>query len=883
MSGVLGPHPSPSALASILSLPLSDLMAAARTVRDRRPSNRAVITFSPKVFLPLTRLCRDRCGYCTFAIAPPPGRRAYMTLEELVTLARQGKELGCTEALFTLGDKPELRYAEARTELAEMGLRSTAEYVALAAGHVFRETGLLPHVNAGVLTEDELKSLRAVSVSQGLMLESLAERLLEVGQAHADSPDKDPRARLGTIEAAGRLGIPFTSGVLIGIGETRAERLEALLALRDVHERHGHIQELIIQNFRAKKGTRMEHWPEPSLEELLWTVSVCRLAFGPSMAIQVPPNLTPEADDAGSAAAELSLTRSWRALLDAGISDWGGVSPVTRDFVNPEKPWPHLGSLARATAEAGFHLVPRLPIYAPFALAPGTRWMDEGGGAASIAGVTRTLLDGQGLLRGHRWAAGQLEAAATAADSPPLPTPGDQDTEAPRTASSQVEFSAPPSVTATAPALKSHTPPVRLDQRRLWRVAMDDRGELLGLPDASPRPFPEVQSVLERILADPSHPSDLTESELTMLFEARGADYTAVCAAADRLRRHTCGEEVTYVVNRNINYTNVCTYSCTFCAFSKGKSNEELRGPAYLVDLAEIERRTAEAWDRGATEVCMQGGIHPDFTGQTYLDILAAAKRGAPDMHVHAFSPLEVSQGAATLGRSVRSFLQDLQAAGLGSLPGTAAEVLDDGVRSVLCPDKLSAGEWITVVRTAHEVGLKTTSTIMFGHCDESAAWARHLTALRALQRETGGITEFVPLPFVHMEAPLFLRGRARPGPTLREAVLMHAVGRLALHGHVRNVQASWVKMGPGRVGQLLAAGCNDAGGVLMNESITRAAGAAHGQALSVREMTRLIAAEGRVAVQRTTLYGRAAATQVDKSFREGGRPLGDLQFSRPF
>ena len=759
---------------------LPGLMAQASALRDAG-FGRAV-SYSRKVFIPLTKLCRDVCHYCTFAQPPRPGERAYMTLDEVVDVARRGAAAGCREALFTLGDKPELRYPQARAELAALGYPTTIAYLTAAARAVFEATGLLPHANPGVLTRDELLALREVCPSQGLMLESVSRRLLERDQVHHGSPDKDPDARLETMRTAGELAIPWTSGILIGIGETREERIDALLALRDLHDEHGHVQEIIVQNFRAKPDTRMAGAPEPTLEDLQWTIACARLIFGPDMAIQAPPNLTPD---------------RFGALIRAGINDWGGVSPVTPDHVNPEAPWPHLERLARETEREGKALTERLTVY-PAYVRDLDAWVAEPLRPAVLHGS-----DAEGFARESAW------------------SPGDRD--------------------AVLPA------------------ALLDR---LGRADP-PAPTSTTRALCEKA----SRGDGLDEPEIAALFSARGDDLVAVVRAADALRREVNGDAVTYVVNRNINYTNVCYFRCQFCAFSKGKLSENLRGAPYDLDLDEIARRSAEAWERGATEVCMQGGIHPEYTGATYLDICRTVKAAVPGMHVHAFSPLEVWQGAATLGVSLETFLERLQAAGLGTLPGTAAEVLDDEVRRDLCPDKLTTGQWLEVMETAHRVGFRTTATIMYGHIDRPRHWARHLARIRALQARTGGFTEFVPLPFVHMEAPIYLKGRARRGPTFRESLLMHAVARLALHPLVPNIQASWVKLGPRGVRACLEAGVNDLGGTLMNESITRAAGAGFGQELSPERMEAVIAAAGRPPRQRSTPYGEPPAGQVARSF----------------
>ena len=759
--------------------PLPALTAAAAALAERGHGRR--VSYSRKVFIPLTKLCRDVCHYCTFAEAPQRGKRAYLSREEVLAIARAGAEAGCKEALFTLGDKPELRYASARDELALLGHESTISYLVEAARLVFAETGLLPHVNPGLLTRADIAALRAVSVSQGLMLESSAERLSARGGPHFGSPDKAPALRLECIRLAGEASVPFTTGLLIGIGETRRERIEALLALRALHERYGHLQELILQNFRAKPRTRMEGREDAPEAEHIRSIAMARLLFGAEMNIQAPPNLSP-----GGLA----------ALLGAGINDWGGISPVTPDHVNPEAPWPELGALERATNGAGKELVERLALYPRYAREP-ARWLDSG-----LRTAVLRRIDSEGFALSDAWSPGAGLA-----------------------------------------------PPAR---------------EAAAL--AAPRPQ-ALDKALSRILARAQKGETLAEDEIVRLFAARGPEFSAVAAAADELRAAVNGSRVSYVVNRNINYTNVCYYRCQFCAFSKGKLSENLRGRPYALDLEEIKRRAREAWARGASEVCMQGGIHPEYTGATYLAICRAVKEAAPAIHVHAFTPLEVSQGAATLGVGVAEFLSSLREAGLGTLPGTAAEILDDEVRAVICPDKIKTDEWLAVMAAAHALGIRSTATIMFGHVEAPRHWARHLLRLRALQMRTEGFTEFIPLPFVHMEAPIYLKGRARRGPSFREAVLMHAVGRLALHPHFTNIQASWVKMGPKGVSACLKAGVNDLGGTLMNETITRAAGAVHGEEMAPDALEAMIVAAGREPFQRSTLYREAGAERRAAAF----------------
>jgi FO synthase len=758
--------PSREALALVEAV-AADLLGPARGLRQQGKGR--LVTYSPKVFIPLTKLCRDVCHYGTFAAPPKRGERAYLTADEVLGVARAGAEAGCKEALFTLGDKPERRYRVAREELAALGCETTIEYLVRMCRLVLDETGLLPHANPGVMTREELRALREVTASQGIMLETASDRLSERGGPHFGSPDKVPAVRLETLRLAGEEHIPFTTGILIGIGETRRERIEALLAIRELHERHGHVQEVIVQNFRAKPGTLMADREEPSLDELLWTAAAARLVLGPEMNVQCPPNLS--YDD-------------FPLLLDAGINDWGGVSPVTIDHVNPEAPWPQIERLSAATEAAALELAPRLPVYPEYL---GAEWLDPG----VLPHVLRAS-DSLGLAREDEW------------------SPGDD------------------------------------------------------------RPIPFVpRDALPVDTAD-----DLGEEEIVRLFRARGEERQRVFAAADRLRREVNGDVATYVVTRNIQYTNVCYFKCGFCAFSKGKLAENLRGPAYLVPHEEIARRVEEAWERGATEVCLQGGIHPAFDGEYYESVVRAVKEATPRIHVHAFSALEIWQGAATLGRPLADYLERLRDAGLASLPGTAAEVLDDEVRAVICPDKVTTDQWLEVHDTAHRLGLRSNNTIMFGHVDGPRNWARHLLRVREQQRLTGGFTEFVPLPFVHMEAPMYLRGLARRGPTFGEVLLMHAVGRLVLHPWVENVQISWVKAGPEGVKAALHAGANDVGGTLMNESISRAAGAGFGQEMPPERMEAMIRAAGRIPRQRTTLYGTPEPERVAASF--GASPLAE-------
>lgn len=724
-----------------------------------------VCTYSRKVFIPLTKLCRDVCHYCTFAQRPSQLAAPFLDLSQVLDLARAGEAAGCREALFTLGDRPEARFAVARRWLADRGYATTLEYLADAAALVLKETGLLPHLNPGLMAAQDYAVLRPLSASMGLMLESASDRLCSKGMAHFGSPDKRPAARLQSIRLAAEASVPFTTGLLIGIGETRQERIEALLAIRDLHARYGHIQEVIIQNFRAKPGTRMVGAAEPSLDDHRWTIAAARLLLGPQMTIQAPPNLR---------AGELS------DLIGAGVNDWGGVSPVTPDHVNPEAPWPHLEKLETQTEAAGRHLRQRLAI-GPSHVRDLTRWVDP-----ALQTAIRRAVDTRGLVRETQWHAGT----------------GDE------------------------------------------------------VPDAMPSLVtgrdPKIGVALGRV----EQGEELDKVQIARLFTAEGRDFDHVRSFADELRRDRVGDTITHVVNRNINYTNICLYRCGFCAFSKGSTRRE-RGPAYNIDHAEIARRTREAWDRGATEVCLQGGIHPSYDGNTYRGIVEAVKAAVPQMHVHAFSPLEVHHGATTLGMSYKAYLADLKAAGLATLPGTAAEILSDDVRAIICADKVDTAQWLGVMRAAHAVGLKSTATIMFGHVETYEHWAEHLLQVRTLQRETSGFTEFVPLPFVHMEAPDWRRGETRSGPTWREAVLMHAVARIALDGAIPNIQTSWVKLGPDGAAAMLQSGANDLGGTLMDESITRAAGGQNGQIFDVPQMQALAARLGRPLRQRETIYGQ--------------------------
>jgi FO synthase len=814
---------------------LTDLCASAARVRDQgladagRPG---VITYSKKVFLPLTRLCRDRCHYCTFATTPHRLPAAFLAPDEVLDIAAQGAAMGCKEALFTLGDRPEDRWPAAREWLDAHGYDSTLAYVRAMAILVLERTGLLPHLNPGVMSWSELQRLKPVAPSMGMMLETTSRRLFEQKSgAHFGSPDKDPAVRLRVLEDAGRSSIPFTTGILIGIGETPAERVDALFALRRIDRAYGGIQEVIVQNFRAKPDTAMAHTPDAELADLAATVAVARLVLGPRMRIQAPPNLITEAGlRTEFGASEFDL------MIRAGIDDWGGVSPLTPDHVNPERPWPQIEELAARTAENGFRLVERLTVY-PRYVEAGEPWLDP-----RIAAHVEALTDPEtGLAR---------------ADAPVVGRPW-QEPEDAWSSTGRVDLH-------TAIDAEGR----RTDRRADFDSVYGDWATVATEARRTGAPVRLDADVAAALRSAERDPASLGDADALALLHADGPELDAVAALADALRADTVGGDVTYVVNRNINFTNVCYTGCRFCAFAQRRTDAD----AYTLSMDELANRAAEAWELGATEVCMQGGIHPDLPGTAYFDIARAVKARVPRMHVHAFSPMEVMNGSARTGLSVREWLQAAKEAGLDSIPGTAAEILDDDVRWLLTKGKLPTSAWIDVIKTAHSIGLPSSSTMMYGHVDNPSHWLGHLRTLARIQDETGGFTEFVALPFIHTNAPIYLAGVARPGPTPRENRVVHAMARILLHGRIDNIQTSWVKLGVDGCRQVLQGGVNDLGGTLMEETISRMAGSRHGSAKTVGQLAEIVEGlPGRAMRQRLTDYAEVPADRLAVAHRFTG------------
>jgi FO synthase len=796
----------------------------------RAEDGRRRVTYSRKVFIPLTHLCRDRCGYCTFAWPPKHDVPAFLSPDRVLEIAAAGQQAGCTEALFTMGDKPEARYPAARSWLEARGFESTLEYLRAVSILVIEETGLLPHLNPGVMTWGDLATLKQVSASMGMMLETTSARLLEKGQAHHNAPDKEPALRLATIEDAGRLSVPFTSGLLIGIGESLAERVDTLLALRASHRRYGHLQEVIVQNFRPKADTAMRDHPGPSFEDLLATVATARIVLGPTVHLQAPPNLSPG---------------QYPAILRAGIDDWGGISPVTRDHVNPEAPWPGLDELAARSADEGFELTHRLPIYPEFVSTPDP-WLAGRMRAPVAALTTPTGLARPGVVpQGQAWQDPEFMSGTLTAEMAAVLSGDEADGSA-----------------ADGRNARSATTEDAVHRAVFGDVHVIAAGVVANnAPRAEGPSRSRIRRQIASLLAKSQRGSVLDDADALELFDTTGVELDALAAAADEVRSERVGETVTYVVNRNINFTNICYTGCRFCAFAQRRDDPD----AYSLSLEQVADRAEEAWCLGATEVCMQGGIHPDLPGDYYFEILDTVRTRVPDMHVHAFSPMEIVNGATRLGISIREWLEEAQRRGLGSVPGTAAEILDDEIRWVLTKGKLPARQWVEVITTAHEVGLPSSSTMMYGHVDEPRHWVAHLKLLRSMQERTGGFTEFVALPFVHQLAPIYLAGVARPGSSWEDDRRVHAVARLLLQGSIDHVQLSWVKVGLERGGALLRGGCDDLGGTLMEETISRMAGSQHGIRKSVEQLEAAAAAIGRPAAQRTTLYEMVERHDVDR------------------
>jgi FO synthase len=811
---------------------LDALCAVATRLRDQgleaagRPG---VVTYSRKVFIPLTRLCRDRCHYCTFVTVPGRLDSLYLSPDEVLDIAAKGAALGCKEALFTLGDRPEDRWPQAKEWLDAHGYDSTLDYVRAMSIRVLEETGLLPHLNPGVLSWSDFQRLKPVAPSMGMMLETTATRLWsEPGGPHYGSPDKEPAVRLRVLEDAGRSSVPFTTGILIGIGETLEERADSIFAMRKVARTYRGIQEIIIQNFRAKPDTAMMNTPDADLEELAATIATARVVLGPSVRIQAPPNL---------------VDAQYALMLRAGIDDWGGVSPLTADHVNPERPWPAIDELAAQSATAGFTLKERLTIYPEYVL-HGEPWLDP-----RIMPHVKALADPETgmavegrIPTGIRW---QEPDGGWDASSGRTDLHATIDTDG-RTEDRRSDFS---DVYGDWDELREHASRTSVDHSAPERI------------DAA------LKTALAAAERDPGN---LSDADALALIHADGPALEALAALADGLRRDAVGDEVTYVVNRNINFTNVCYTGCRFCAFAQRRTDAD----AYTLSVSEVGDRAAAAWQVGATEICMQGGIHPDLPGTAYFDLAAEIKKRAPGLHLHSYSPMEIINGVSRTGMSIRDFLTAAKEAGVDSLPGTAAEILDDDVRWVLTKGKLPAAQWIEVVTTAHQVGIPTTSTMMYGHVDNPAHWVAHLRVLARIQDETGGFTEFVPLPFIHSNAPVYLAGIARPGPTMRDNRAVHAMARVMLHGRISNIQTSWVKLGNDNARLMLAGGVNDMGGTLMEETISRMAGSEYGSAKGIAELEEICAPLGRPTRQRSTLYGEVSAERIRAAREADSRGL---------
>lgn len=757
------------------------LLALAGGVRDAglEASGRpGVITYSRKVFVPLSTLCRDRCHYCVFVDTPgqllKKHKPAYMSPEQVLAVVRQGQTMGCKEVLLTLGDRPEERWPEARAWLDEHGFASTLDYVAHVARLVTAETGLLAHANPGVMSAEELRMLRPVAPSMGMMLETTSRALYEQpGQVHYGSPDKDPAVRLAVIEDAGRERIPFTTGILVGIGETLRDRAESLVAIREAHERHRHVQEVIVQNFRAKPRTAMQGAPDASVLEYVAAVAVARLVLGPRMRVQVPPNL--------SDPAELDL------LVRAGADDWGGVSPLTADHVNPERPWPHLSELAERTAALGFELRERLTAQPEFVLDAET-WIDP-----ALRPAVAALADAETGLAAAPRSADPVKAAGRTASSP----------------------------AGTAESRRS-------------------------VPPVSHRAVPPVshRAVLRLAEAAAADPLALDDDEWTALLEATGDDLDALAATADDVRRYTVGEAVTLVVNRNLT--------------SSGLRPAPTDDPTTFT-LDDAGAIAADAWDLGATEICVQGLLPGDADPAGYLDLARAITAAAPGIHLHAYRPQDVRDLADRSGMSLDGALAALREAGVDTVPGTGVKVLSERVRALVAPGDLEIDRWIEGITAAHRAGFRSTSVLFYGHVETAAERIAHLRRLREIQGETGGFTEFVPIPLPGPSGGVpLVAGRA----AIDEHRAMVAVSRLLLSGSIPHVQIPWTRLGREASVVLLQSGGDDLGGTLLDGRVKPEAGIEHGLELPVADAAALAARMFRPFRLRTTTYGSLRQAQ---------------------
>lgn len=781
------------ALLAVTGTDLDRLLALAGAVRDAggEASGRpGVITYSRKVFVPLTTLCRDRCHYCVFVDTPSQllkkHKPAYMSAEQVLAVARQGAALGCKEALLTLGDRPEDRWPEARAWLDAHGYSSTLDYVGAMARLITAETGLLAHLNPGVMSHAELLALRPTAPSMGMMLETTSRRLFEVaGQVHFGSPDKDPALRLRVVDDAGRARVPFTTGILVGIGETLRDRAESLVALRDAHERHGHVQEVIVQNFRAKPRTAMRGAPDAALLEYVAAVAVARLVLGPRMRVQVPPNLS-DPDE-------------FALLVRAGADDWGGVSPLTADHVNPERPWPHLADLAARTAELGFDLRERLTAHPEYIREPEV-WLDP----ALHAPVAALAEPVSGLAAVTD--SGKAPVSAAPASSP---------------AARHLNLSQPP---ATAGATTGATT-AGADVRRLAETAASD-------------------------------PLALDDAEWETLLRATGADLDALAATADDVRRYTVGEAVTLVVNRNLTSTG-------FRAAGRAAADE--------FDLDDVAAIAADAQDLEATEICVQGRLPDAEDPHTYLEIARTVKAAAPGIHLHAYRPQDVRDLADRGGLGLAGALAALRDAGVDTVPGTGVKVLSERVRALIAPGDLDIDAWIETITAAHGAGLRSSSVLFYGHVETATERIAHLRRLRALQTDTAGFTEFVPIP---LPAPLgglpLVPGRA----PLDEHRAMVAVSRLLLSGSIPHIQIPWTRVGRDAAAALLQSGGDDLGGTLLDGRVRPEAGVEVGLELPVADAAALAARLFRPFRLRTTDYRTPLPRTAPRSpVRPGPQP----------